>query len=70
MADGNQTLRRLRVALKKRLNNQLAVDGAGNRLAYAHILQNRIAQIEAEVLNLRSWHVFDPKIGCVANTGN
>jgi hypothetical protein len=47
---------------QQRLDDQLAVDGAGNRLTHPRVLQQRIAQVEAEVLNLRSRRVFDNQI--------
>jgi hypothetical protein len=51
------------MAAQERLDNQIAVDGAGNPLAHPHILQKRVAQIEGQILNLCAARLFHAQIG-------
>src|SRR5260370_40981167 len=51
-------------------NHGLTVDGVGNRLAYAHILQDRIAQVESQVAVNAAGGNLDLEIGFAAQSDN
>ena len=59
----DRLLSRLRMAAHQRLDDELPVDGAGNRLAHPHILEQRVEEVEAEVLNLRAARILNLQIG-------
>src|SRR5260370_7197251 len=51
-------------------NHGLTVDGIGNRLAYAHILQDRIAQVESQVAVNAAGGDLDLETGFAAQSHN
>ena len=58
MRGGQQAQSRLRVPKHECLDNQVAVDCAGDGPAHAHILEQRVAQVKGQILNLRPATVF------------
>jgi len=55
--------RRCRPTLPRDIGSWAAVDGVGDGLADTHILQYRIAQVEAEILYFGAGGVFDGEKG-------
>ncbi len=51
------------MSVQQRLNDEVAIDGAGDGLAHARILQERVARIEGEVLKLRAGRIVDDQAG-------
>src|SRR5229473_6138069 len=51
-------------------NHGLTVDGVGDRLAYAHILQDRIAQVESQVAVNAAGGDLDLEAGFAAQSQN
>src|ERR1700733_2945567 len=56
---GKHAVGRLRPSTPEILNHGTSIDGVGDGLPDAHIFQDGIAQVEAEVLNLCAGGVFD-----------
>ena len=61
--DRKHALRGARIAIHERADDEVAIDGGGDGLAHARILKQRIANVEAEILDLRAFGVGEAEVG-------